>query len=73
MFGEVDYDPTYAYGSVPLEEQLACLADAVEAGKVRYVGISNETPWGLMRCCHLGAVKALKVGKALNPKPGCVA
>ncbi|GIM12127.1 hypothetical protein Vretimale_15505, partial [Volvox reticuliferus] len=48
MFGDSEYDPVCAYdGAVPLEEQLEALARAVRAGKVRYVGLSNETPWGL--------------------------
>ena len=53
MFGDVEYRPASAYsGAVPLEEQLAALGDAVRAGKVRHVGLSNETAWGLMRCLH---------------------
>ncbi len=34
---------------VPLLETLEVLADLVNAGKVRQIGVSNETPWGLMR------------------------
>ena len=33
---------------VPLEDTLAVLDEAVRAGKVRHLGVSNETPWGLM-------------------------
>ncbi|HEY2762956.1 MAG TPA: aldo/keto reductase [Pseudonocardiaceae bacterium] len=33
--------------SVPLEETLAAVADAVRAGKVRYAGVSNYTGWQL--------------------------
>ena len=55
MFGEVDYDPRRAYTSVGLAEQLNALGAAVAAGKVRRVGLSNETPWGLTTACHLGA------------------
>ncbi|MGH3787591.1 MAG: aldo/keto reductase [Pseudonocardiaceae bacterium] len=32
---------------VPLEETLSTVADAVRAGKVRYVGVSNYTGWQL--------------------------
>lgn len=35
--------------STPIAETLATLADFVQSGKVRYVGISNETPWGAMQ------------------------
>jgi aryl-alcohol dehydrogenase-like predicted oxidoreductase len=36
-------------GQVPLEETLAALASVVNAGKIRAVGVCNETPWGVMR------------------------
>lgn len=32
---------------------LESLAELVKTGKVRYIGLSNETPWGLMRFLHL--------------------
>ncbi len=34
---------------VPLEETLSALGDLVEAGKVRYVGVSNWSAWHLMK------------------------
>lgn len=33
---------------IPLEETLAALGELVTAGKVRAVGLCNETPWGVM-------------------------
>ncbi|MGH3915910.1 MAG: aldo/keto reductase, partial [Pseudonocardiaceae bacterium] len=33
--------------AVPLEETLSTVTDAVRAGKVRYVGVSNYTGWQL--------------------------
>jgi len=33
--------------TVPIEETLSVLGDFVKAGKVRHVGVSNETPWGV--------------------------
>ncbi|MSP51412.1 MAG: aldo/keto reductase [Alphaproteobacteria bacterium] len=33
----------------PMEAQLDAMERIVEAGKVRYFGVSNETPWGLTR------------------------
>jgi aryl-alcohol dehydrogenase-like predicted oxidoreductase len=41
--------PEPAAGEVPIEETLAALGDLVASGKVRHVGISNESPWGAMR------------------------
>ncbi|KAK3265451.1 hypothetical protein CYMTET_25865 [Cymbomonas tetramitiformis] len=53
MFGDVDYDPANDFTSVPFEEQLEALATVVRQGKVRHVGLSNETPWGLLQFCQL--------------------
>ncbi|WP_025599731.1 NADP(H)-dependent aldo-keto reductase [Burkholderia sp. WSM2230] len=33
--------------TVPIDETLSVLGDFVKAGKVRHVGVSNETPWGV--------------------------
>ena len=48
-FGKLGYSPADDDHSVPLLETLEVLADLVRAGKVREIGVSNETPWGLMR------------------------
>jgi len=34
---------------VPIEETLAALNELIVAGKVRQIGVANETPWGVMR------------------------
>lgn len=39
--------------TVPLENQLEALAKHVSAGRVRYIGLSNETPWGVAQFLHL--------------------
>lgn len=54
MFGEVNFRPANSYASVPLEEQMGALTAAVTAGKVRHIGLSNETAWGLTKFCQLG-------------------
>ena len=35
--------------TVPIEETLEVLSDFVKQGKVRHIGVSNETPWGVAR------------------------
>jgi len=40
-------------GVVPIEETLAALGELVAGGKVRHVGVCNETPWGVMRYLQL--------------------
>ncbi|MCL7743841.1 aldo/keto reductase [Guyparkeria hydrothermalis] len=47
-FGDVYYDPARRQDAEPIEAQLAALAELVEGGKVRHIGLSNETPFGVM-------------------------
>ena len=49
VFGRLGYDGPADDGGTPVEETLAVLDDLVRAGKVRHVGLSNETAWGTMR------------------------
>ena len=37
----------------PLEETLEALDEQIKAGKIRHVGLSNETPWGAMKFLQL--------------------
>ncbi|MFQ3584860.1 MAG: NADP(H)-dependent aldo-keto reductase [Cyanobacteriota bacterium] len=53
QFGEVSYDPSRERPTVPIAEQLEALAEMVQAGLIRYIGLSNETPWGVSEFCHL--------------------
>ncbi len=42
----------YAHSSkefTPIEETLEVLQEFIQAGKIRQIGLSNETPWGLMK------------------------
>ncbi len=59
LFGTRDYSPPHQDFSVPLEETLEVLGDFQREGKVRYVGLSNETPWGAMKCLHLAETRPL--------------
>ena len=49
FFGRLGYQHEPLADEVPIQETLSALADLVRAGKVRHVGVSNETPWGVMR------------------------
>ena len=48
-FGVRTYKHKPEQDGVPIEETLAALAELVQAGKIRHVGLSNESPWGVMR------------------------
>ncbi len=45
-FGKLDYYHAPDKDGVPIEETLGVLNDLVLAGKIRQLGISNETAWG---------------------------
>ena len=49
FFGQLSYQHQVEEDFVEIEDQLYVLADLVKSGKVRYVGLSNETPWGVMK------------------------
>jgi aryl-alcohol dehydrogenase-like predicted oxidoreductase len=56
LFGTKDFLPSAYEGAptpTPFEEQLAAVQELVKAGKVRYVGISNETPYGVCAMANL--------------------
>ena len=47
MFGGLYYDPAKETSQTPIHEQLEALGKLVKAGKVRAIGLSNETPYGV--------------------------
>ena len=46
-FGNLYYDPTKETSETSIHEQLEALGGLVSAGKVRHIGLSNETPYGV--------------------------
>ena len=52
----------------PIEETLRALEDIVQSGKVRAIGLSNETPWGTMKFLELANREGLpRVESIQNP------
>jgi aryl-alcohol dehydrogenase-like predicted oxidoreductase len=47
MFGSMYYDPTKERTKTSIHEQLEAFAKLIKDGKVRHIGLSNETPWGV--------------------------
>ena len=47
VFGMSYFDPAKDKSVTSIHEQLEALAQLVKAGKVRYIGLSNETPYGV--------------------------
>ncbi len=48
FFGRLGYTFSDEDDGITIDETLDALNSAVKAGKIRHIGISNETPWGVM-------------------------
>ena len=68
FFGKLGYIHNEKDQSVPIEETLGVLQDLVSVGKIRHIGVSNETPWGLMQYLHLAQSRELpRAASIQNP------
>ena len=63
LFGQPDFSPENLADSNSFEEQLSALNEVVQSGKVRYIGVSNETPYGVC-----GMVEMAKQSPELYPR-----
>jgi aryl-alcohol dehydrogenase-like predicted oxidoreductase len=62
------YDPAKDKPQTPIHEQLEALAGLVKAGKVRHIGLSNETPYGVHEFVRLAEQHGLpRVATVQNP------
>lgn len=59
MFGHLDFKYNPSDNWTPFEEILENLNHFVKSGKIRYIGLSNETPWGLMSFLKIAKEKNL--------------
>jgi len=59
LFGNTFYDPSQERATAPIEEQLEAFAGFVKVGKIRYLGLSNESPWGVLEFMRLARAKGL--------------
>ena len=67
-FGTKYYDPAKETTQTPIHEQLQALAGLVKAGKVRHIGLSNETPFGVHEFVRLAEQHGLpRVATVQNP------
>ncbi|WP_454020342.1 NADP(H)-dependent aldo-keto reductase [Azospirillum sp. Marseille-Q6669] len=58
-FGARNYVHRPEKDGTPIEETLAALDELVTSGKVRHIGVSNESPWGVMQFLKLAEDKGL--------------
>jgi len=47
IFGQKEFNPDLEHDSIAIEATLDVLHDLVKEGKIRHIGVSNETPWGV--------------------------
>ncbi len=67
-FGMVYFDPAKDMPVSTIHQQLEALAGLVKAGKVRAIGLSNETPYGVHEFVRLAEQHGLpKVATVQNP------
>jgi aryl-alcohol dehydrogenase-like predicted oxidoreductase len=67
-FGTLYLDPAKDGEYTSIAEQLDALARLVKAGKVREIGLSNETPWGLTEFVRVAEREGLpRVVSVQNP------
>ena len=59
MFGTLGYQHTDDENWNKFEEILESLQKFIEAGKIRYIGLSNETPWGVNKFLEISKEKKL--------------
>lgn len=68
FFGRLGFEFKPGELMTPLAETLEALDEQVKAGKIRHIGLSNETPWGVMQCLHLSQAQGLpRVASVQNP------
>lgn len=67
-FGQIYYDPANERTKTSIYEQLEAMQKLVRAGKVRSIGLSNETPWGVHEFVRLAEQFDLpRVATVQNP------
>ncbi len=67
-FGALYFDPAKDRPCASVQEQLEAMADLVKAGKIKAVGLSNETPYGVHEFVRLAEQHGLpRVATLQNP------
>ena len=70
-FGGLYYDPAKETSATSIREQLEALAQLVRAGKVRAIGLSNETPYGVHEFVRLAEQHGLPRVATVQTRTAC--
>ena len=68
FFGQLGFEAPDEEQMTPVVETLEALNEQVKAGKIRHIGLSNETPWGLSQFLNIAEKAGLpRVVSVQNP------
>ena len=68
FFGKLGFESAADEDITPILETLEALAEQVKTGKIRHIGLSNETPWGVMQFLHYAEQAGLpRIVSVQNP------
>lgn len=68
FFGQLGYKHSNKDQWIAIEDTLETLDKLIDAGKIRHIGISNETPWGTMKYLQTASTRQLpRVVSIQNP------
>lgn len=68
FFGKLGFEVPVEEHITPILETLEALGEQVKAGKIRHIGLSNETPWGVMQFLYYAEQAGLtRIVSVQNP------
>ncbi len=68
FFGKLGFKAPADEHITPILETLEALGEQVKAGKIRHIGLSNETPWGVMQFLYSAELAGLpRIVSVQNP------
>ena len=59
IFGQLAFDPNAEREYTAIEDTLAVLDELIKAGKIRHIGVSNESAWGVCEFIKQSETKGL--------------
>ncbi|EXJ10577.1 hypothetical protein D791_02408 [Nitrincola nitratireducens] len=68
FFGQLGYQHQESPDAISIEETLSACNELVKSGKVRHIGISNESPWGMHEYLRLSdQLELTRIQSIQNP------
>lgn len=68
FFGQLGYKPAKAERAFNIEETLHALDQIAQLGKIRHIGLCNETPWGVNEFLRISTLNGVpRIASIQNP------